>query len=135
MLEGIRNYLSMVSTGALMVSGEWGCGKTYHIEKVIIPTLREEGWNPVKVSLFGIESVNEIPLRIADNYKRAEKEKKKSRLWGWVKEKVGKLVAKGGPFASSISWLERFVDVKTLVRNYSGLLYYLIPTKKNRHHS
>lgn len=76
MLDGIKNYLSMVSTGALMVSGEWGCGKTYHIEKVIIPTLREEGWNPVKVSLFGIESVNEIPLRIADNYKRAEKEKR-----------------------------------------------------------
>ena len=75
MLDGIKNYLSMVSTGALMVSGEWGCGKT-HIEKVIIPTLREEGWNPVKVSLFGIESVNEIPLRIADNYKRAEKEKR-----------------------------------------------------------
>ena len=63
MLDGIRNYLSMESTGALMVSGEWGCGKTYHIEKVIIPTLRQEGWNPVKVSLFGIESVNEIPRR------------------------------------------------------------------------
>ena len=31
MLDGIRNYLSMESTGALMVSGEWGCGKTYHI--------------------------------------------------------------------------------------------------------
>ena len=24
----------MESTGALMVSGEWGCGKTYYIEKV-----------------------------------------------------------------------------------------------------
>ena len=32
MLDGIRNYLSMESTGALMVSGEWGCGKTYHRE-------------------------------------------------------------------------------------------------------
>jgi hypothetical protein len=111
--EGIGNYLSMVSTGALMVSGEWGCGKTYHIEKVIIPALRKKGWNPVKVSLFGIESVNEIPLRIADNYK-----------------KVGKVVAKGAQFASSISWLESFVDVKTLVGNNSGLLYKLIPTKK-----
>ena len=137
MLDGIRNYLSMESTGALMVSGEWGCGKTYHIEKVIIPTLRREGWNPVKVSLFGIESVNEIPLRIADNYKRAEsdkgerteKEKNKSRLCGWVKEKVGKVVAKGTQFASSISWLESFVDVKTLVGNNSGLLYKLIPTE------
>ena len=137
MLDGIRNYLSMESTGALMVSGEWGCGKTYHIEKVIIPTLRQEGWNPVKVSLFGIESVNEIPLRIADNYKRAEsdkgerteKEKHKSRLCGWGKEKVGKVVAKGTQFAYSISWLESFVDVKTLVGNNSGLLYKLIPTE------
>ena len=137
MLDGIRNYLSMESTGALMVSGEWGCGKTYHIEKVIIPTLRQEGWNPVKVSLFGIESVNEIPLRIADNYKRAEsdkgerteKEKNKSRLCGWGKEKVGKVVAKGAQFASSISWIESFVDVKTLVGNNSGLLYKLIPTE------
>lgn len=137
MLDGIRNYLSMESTGALMVSGEWGCGKTYHIEKVIIPTLRQEGWNPVKVSLFGIESVNEIPLRIADNYKRAEsdkgerteKEKNKSRLCGWGKEKVGKVVAKGAQFASSISWLESFVDVNTLVGNNSGLLYKLIPTE------
>lgn len=138
MLDGIRNYLSMESTGALMVSGEWGCGKTYHIEKVIIPALRQEGWNPVKVSLFGIESVNEIPLRIADNYKRSEsdkgerteKEKNKSRLCGWGKEKVGKVVAKWGPFASNIPWLKDFVDVAALLSNYSGLLYNLIPTEK-----
>lgn len=137
MLNGIRNYLSMESTGALMVSGEWGCGKTYHIEKVIIPTLRQEGWYPVKVSLFGIESVNEIPLRIADNYKqvesdkgeRTEKEKNKSRLCGWGKKMVRKVVAKVAQFASSISWLERYVDVKTLVGNNSGLLYKLIPTE------
>lgn len=128
----------MESTGALMVSGEWGCGKTYHIEKVIIPTLRQKGWNPVKVSLFGIESVNEIPLRIADNYKWAEsdkgegteKEKKKSRLWGKGKEKIGKVVAKWRPFASNIPWLKKFVDVAALVSNYSGLLYNLIPTEK-----
>ncbi len=137
MLDGIRNYLSKESTGALMVSGEWGCGKTYHIEKVIIPTLRQEGWYPVKVSLFGIESVNEIPLRIADNYKqvesdkgeRTEKEKNKSRLCGWGKKMVRKVVAKGAQLASSISWLERYVDVKTLVGNNSGLLYKLIPTE------
>lgn len=128
----------MESTGALMVSGEWGCGKTYHIEKVIIPTLRQKGWNPVKVSLFGIESVNEIPLRIADNYKWAEsdkgegteKEKKKSRLWGKGKEKIGKVVAKWRSFASNIPWLKNFVDVAALVSNYSGLLYNLIPTEK-----
>lgn len=130
MLNGIRNYLSMESTGALMVSGEWGCGKTYHIEKVIIPTLRQDGWNPTKVSLFGIESVNEIPLRIAANYKRTEKENKKLWLYDWIKEKAGKVVAKGTQFASSISWLESFVDMKTLVSTNSGLLYKLIPPEK-----
>ena len=138
MLDGIRNYLSMESTGALMVSGEWGCGKTYHIEKVVMPALQQDGWNPVKVSLFGIESVNEMPLRIADNYKRPEnnevdgtkKEKKKSWLSSLGKEKAGKALAKGAQFASKISWLGNFVDVETLVNNNSGLLYKLIPTEK-----
>lgn len=138
MLDGIRNYLSMESTGALMVSGEWGCGKTYHIEKVVMPALQQDGWNPVKVSLFGIESVNEMPLRIADNYKRPEnnevdgtkKEKKKSWLSSLGKEKAGKALAKGAHFASKISWLGNFVDVETLVNNNSGLLYKLIPTEK-----
>ena len=135
MLDGIRNYLSMESTGALMVSGEWGCGKTYHIEKVVMPELQKEGWNPVKVSLFGIESVNEIPLRIADNYKRpesdkgerTEKGKRRSCLCNWRKEKAA---AKAAQIVSSISWLESFVDVKALVGNNSGLLYKLIPTEK-----
>lgn len=138
MLDGIRNYLSMESSGALMVSGEWGCGKTYHIEKVVMPALQQDGWNPVKVSLFGIESVNEMPLRIADNYKRPEnnevdgtkKEKKKSWLSSFGKEKAGKALAKGAQFASKISWLGNFVDVETLVNNNSGLLYKLIPTEK-----
>lgn len=138
MLDGIRNYLSMESTGALMVSGEWGCGKTYHIEKVVMPALQQDGWNPVKVSLFGIESVNEMPLRIADNYKRpknnevdgTKKEKKKSWLSSLGKEKAGKALAKGTQFASKISWLGNFVDVETLVNNNSGLLYKLIPTEK-----
>ncbi len=136
MLDGIKNYLSIESTGALMVSGEWGCGKTYHIEKVVIPALQEEGWNPVKVSLFGIESVNEIPLRIADNYKRPKNdegdrtEKEKSCWFSLGMQKAGKAVVKGAQLVSSISWLESFVDVKTLVDKNSGLLYKLIPTEK-----
>ena len=136
MLDGIRNYLSMESTGALMVSGEWGCGKTYHIEKEVMPALQKEGWNPVKVSLFGIESVNEIPLRIADNYKRPKNdegdrtEKEKSCWSSLGKEKAGKAVVKGAQLVSSFSWLESFVDVKTLVDKNSGLLYKLIPTEK-----
>ena len=128
----------METTGALMVSGEWGCGKTYHIEKVVMPALQREGWNPVKVSLFGIKSVNEIPFRIAENYKRPEsdkgegpeKEKNQSKLSDLGKEKAAKVIAEGVRFASNISWLEKYVDLKTLVGNNSALLYKLIPTEK-----
>lgn len=127
MLDVIKGYLEMKSTGALMVSGEWGCGKTYHIENVVIPFLTTEGWNPTKVSLFGIESVNEIPLRIAANYKRTEKENKKLCLYDRLREKAGKVVVKVARFSSSISYLKNYVDVKTLVSTNSGLLYELIP--------
>ena len=131
MLDGIKNYLSMGSTGALMVSGEWGCGKTYHIENVIMPALQQEGWNPVKVSLFGIESVNEIPFLIADSYKEPTEDKrtenKKDLLPTWLKKKTNKIVAKSAQVVSTISWLENFVDIKTLVKNNSSLLYKLIP--------
>ena len=130
MLDGIKNYLSMETTGALMVSGEWGCGKTYHIEKMIIPALQQEGWNIVKVSLFGIDSVNEIPLLIADNYKWPAINKKKKLWLNWGKKKTSSMVAKSAQFVSTISWLENFVDVKTLVKNNSGLLYKLIPKEK-----
>lgn len=135
MLDGIKNYLSMESTGALMVSGEWGCGKTYHIENVIIPALQQEGWNSIKVSLFGIESVNEIPFLIADNYKWSttnEDEPKniiQSLLKFW-KKKTSRMVAQSAQFVSTISWLGNFVDVKTLVKNNSSLLYKLIPQEK-----
>ena len=133
MLDGIKNYLSMESTGALMVSGEWGCGKTYHIENVIIPALQQEGWNPVKVSLFGIESVNEIPFRIADNYKwpatneDGRTENKMKSLLNFGKNKTSRMVAQSARLVSSISWLGNFVDIKTLVKNNSSLLYKLIP--------
>lgn len=131
LIDGILNYLEMESTGALMVSGEWGCGKTYHIENVILPALIDKGYNPVKVSLFGIESVNEIPLKIAENYHPQEQSKEEKS--GWVtkkKSQAGSLVAKGTEFVSSVKWLESFVDIKALATKYSNLLYKAIPSEK-----
>ena len=107
MKDGILNYLKMESTGALMVSGEWGCGKTYYINHVVIPALKEAGYTPIMVSLFGIESVYEIPLKIAENYHYEppkDTSKKDKGGWKlWTKEKAGKAAAKGGSLASSIT--------------------------------
>lgn len=49
-----------------MVSGEWGCGKTYYIRNIVIPELKKSRYKykPVMVSLFGIDNVDDIPLKI-----------------------------------------------------------------------
>lgn len=129
LLDSIINYLEMESTGALMVSGEWGCGKTYHIEKVVIPALQEKGYNPVKVSLFGIESVNEISLRIFEKYRKPKGEEDGKAI-NWLKKHTGRATVKSAELISSIKWLENFVDVKALVNNHSSLLFNLIPKDK-----
>ena len=131
LIDGILNYLEMESTGALMVSGEWGCGKTYHIENVILPALTGKGYNPIKVSLFGIESVNEIPLKIAENYLPQEKsEGEKSSWFNRKKSQAGSLMVKSTELMSSVKWLDNFVDIKALMTKYSNLLYKAIPTEK-----
>ena len=131
LLDGIENYLSMESTGALMVSGEWGCGKTYHIENVVIPALRDKGFNPVKISLFGIESVGDIPLKIAECYKPQENSEKDWKWWSLKKKsQANNVAAKGGQFLSSVTWLSDYVDIKALVAKYSNLLYKAIPSDK-----
>lgn len=131
LLDGILNYLEMESTGALMVSGEWGCGKTYHIDNVILPALEKKGYSPVKVSLFGIESVNEIPLKIAENYHPKEQPEGDNNSWfKRKKSQAGSLMVKGTELMSSVKWLENFVDIKALTTKYSNLLYKAIPSEK-----
>ena len=40
-----------------MLSGEWGCGKTYFIKNKFIPLVKET-YVFVSVSLFGIDSLD-----------------------------------------------------------------------------
>ena len=45
--------------GAFLLKGEWGCGKTYLIEKTLRDKL-EETHIIIRVSLFGIASIDEL---------------------------------------------------------------------------
>lgn len=52
-IEGISNYINMNTSGALMITGHWGCGKTYFIKNEVIPyTKKNLGKNLIMVSLF-----------------------------------------------------------------------------------
>ena len=62
----IKHYLEKDKTHtAIMLTGEWGSGKTYYIENELIPFLTEGKKNRcVVVSLYGIESISDISKSI-----------------------------------------------------------------------
>ena len=60
----------MENTGALMIVGAWGSGKTYYIDNEVFKKLGE-GENPrqcIRVSLFGVKDTSEIPYRVFQAY-------------------------------------------------------------------
>lgn len=69
--------------GALMLSGEWGCGKTYLIEHDLKDTLNTEAI-VLRISLFGISAAEEIHSAVrnqwVDEYCKAKKIDKYSEL-------------------------------------------------------
>ena len=49
--------------GGILLSGEWGCGKTYLIEKTLADELKDSHII-IRISLFGISSISEINERV-----------------------------------------------------------------------
>lgn len=64
-LEVVKDYIERPRTNyALMVSGDWGNGKTYFINNSVIPMLKEKDKRPIYISLNGLSSVEEISRQI-----------------------------------------------------------------------
>ena len=67
--EAIKNHLSMKTTGALLLTGDWGSGKTYHIKKEIFPLLENEtDFVPLIVSLYGVSNKDDIAQKVLFSY-------------------------------------------------------------------
>ena len=55
--QAIKRYLKDDSDNyAIMVTGPWGCGKTYYVENNLRHEIATDGWHIVRVSMFGITS-------------------------------------------------------------------------------
>lgn len=62
--DSVINYIKMNNSGALLITGNWGCGKTYYMKETVLPAIKKNlDRNIVIVSLFGLNSLNEIPER------------------------------------------------------------------------
>ena len=60
-IEIIKTYYSDVnSQNAILLNGEWGCGKTYFVKNKILAEINDS----VYVSLYGLSNTNDISNRI-----------------------------------------------------------------------
>ena len=61
----------METSGALMIAGSWGSGKTFCIDHTLKDTLEKDGKFPVKISLFGLSSLNGFGKHITEQFLQA----------------------------------------------------------------
>ena len=86
LIEELKYYCDINNpVGALMLSGERGCGKTYLIKNKFIPLVKDT-YVFVSVSLFGIDSLDK--LRVEVKKKWLEKASELDKLNGTKVSKV-----------------------------------------------
>lgn len=86
----ILHYLKKDKTHtAIMLTGEWGSGKTYYIEKELVPFLKKNDAISIVVSLYGLNDISKISKSIY-------MEMRMSILTGMQSETIttGRLIAK-----------------------------------------
>lgn len=66
--QEINDFISTEeNNGALLVTGKWGCGKTYILKQFVEDTNKEEKLMVVMMSLFGIDSVESLHQTIKES--------------------------------------------------------------------
>ena len=141
-LTSIQNYLSLPSSGALMISGSWGSGKTYYINYALKNKLVKQGMYPIKISLFGLSSLDGLEKRIAETFLQqygeeklnAASEKEKgalSRISKWlIEKKISKKTEEICSVGDMIPFIGQYVDVSRMVDAYTSLCLQRLPINK-----
>lgn len=66
-LEELEYYCNIDHpVGALMLTGEWGCGKTYLLNTELIQRLKKTHIF-LRISLFGVMSIEEVKTEVLKN--------------------------------------------------------------------
>ena len=71
-IDIVKDYLTRETNNALLITGEWGVGKTYFFdnklsEEIKEISIKENGsvnYKPIRVSLSGVTSIDDIERRI-----------------------------------------------------------------------
>lgn len=142
LIENVKTYLKMPRTGAILINGAWGSGKSYFIKNTLLHIVKQElcyfnlsekdsgvkektrCFIPVMVSLFGLDNSNEILNKIYTEYLAVSpldfnkiKEKGKS-----IFKKVNKTIPKIGEWVNFENFWEFKANLSKMSRNVVVIL-------------
>ncbi|WP_238907461.1 P-loop NTPase fold protein [Clostridium sp. YIM B02506] len=65
-LDNVSEYVNNNSKYAILIDGEWGCGKTFFVKKKLIPEIENNNTNrkTIYISLYGLKSCDDIMKKI-----------------------------------------------------------------------
>jgi hypothetical protein len=63
-IESVKRYMHATTQSALLLTGEWGSGKTYFVKNTLIKEINKEGVSCIYISLNGIKNSNELIRQI-----------------------------------------------------------------------
>ncbi len=116
-IEVIKSYYSDSNIQyAILLNGEWGCGKTFFVKNKIVKEIKDS----VYVSLYGVSNINDVNKKIVYSFMS-----KKIKLNKTI-EKGGKIVSSGyKSISSAISNIFKIplpdaknIDVTELLSNF-----------------
>ena len=114
----IKHYLEEDKTHtAIMLTGEWGSGKTYYVEKILTPFLQKEKKNGcIVISLYGLETLSDISKSIYMELRMKALDKDSEVLA--TGKLIAKTIAKG---AAGIFGIDMNMSEDDLQKMYSSV--------------
>lgn len=132
----------METSGALMISGAWGCGKTYYIHNTLKESLENSDKLPITISLFGFSTLDNIEKRITETFLQEHGEENLSPADEKDTKaitKISKLLTRAKlsrgtqdiqSIADMLPFIGQFVDVSRIVDAYTTLCTKRLPKDK-----
>lgn len=94
----------MESTGALLITGKWGSGKTYFLKKEVFPKIENEtSYQPIIISLYGEKDRGSVAKKIVFSFLEMKTGEKKTFFKKWI------------------PWVEKVTDAIPKLKEYIDL--------------